>query len=60
MPCHNRIRGATIRPDIAPANIVITRVMNIRRTQIVIIVTPTFIFQGMITRPIAIRPSKIK
>jgi len=60
IPCHNKSRGATTKPDIAPANIVTTRVISIRKTQIVVNCIPTSIFQGIMRRPTPTRPSRIK
>jgi hypothetical protein len=59
MPCHKKIRGVTTKADIAPANIVTTRVINTRRTQAVINLTPISMFQGSMTTPIPIRPNRI-
>jgi len=60
MPCHNKIRGATIRPDIALANKVTTKVIRRSIKHIVAICIPTSIFQGIMIRPIPSKPSKIK
>jgi len=60
MPCHNRIRGATIRPDIALANMVTTNVIRSNIKHIVAICIPTSMFHGTIRRPSPNKPSKIK